>query len=109
MLAVANLAHSQDNALLQQEINRRSQNVNKANELLATGDKAYNKKDYKLAVESYKEAFSLIPKGNRTHALKQATGERYAQAAVEYAKVLARSGQYLPRNIRKTLRKLGNY
>ena len=85
----------QDNALLQKEIQRRAENVSKANELLSTGDKAYNDKEYKLAVESYKEAFSLIPKGNRTHALKSATGERYAKAAVEYGKVLARSGQYV--------------
>ena len=42
----------QDNALLQKEIQRRAENVSKANELLSTGDKAYNDKEYKLAVES---------------------------------------------------------
>ena len=94
VFAVSNQAYSQENALLQQEINRRAQNVNKANELLTSGDKAYKGANYKEAVESYKEAFSLIPVGDRTHALKQATAERYAQAAVEYSKGLARSGQY---------------
>lgn len=94
VFAMNSQVQAQDRSLIQQEIERRSQNVDKANGLLLIGDKAYNEKQYKLAVESYKEAFALIPNGMVTSGLKNASAERYAQAAVEYGKVLARSGQY---------------
>lgn len=87
--------HAQEDvSLIQKEIDRRSDNVKKAQELLQAGDVAYKAENFKEAVESYKEAFKLIPEAGLTHELRFAAGDRYAQAAVEYGKVLARTGQY---------------
>ncbi len=83
-----------DVSLIQQEINRRSANVEQAKALLKSGDAAYKASDFKLAVENYSKAFSLVPEAGVTRQLKQEAGQRYAQAAVEYGKVLSRTGQY---------------
>lgn len=88
------LSAQEEVSLIQREINRRSENVSKAQGLLKEGDVAYKGADYKKAVEFYKEAFELIPEAGMTHELRFAVGDRYAQAAVEYGKVLARTGQY---------------
>ena len=87
--------HAQEDvSLIQQEIDRRSGDVEQAQVLLKAGDEAYKSEDFKKAVESYKEAFELIPEAGLTHELRFAAGDRYAQAAVEYGKILARTGQY---------------
>jgi general secretion pathway protein D len=92
--AVSDLHAQEDISLIQKEINRRADNVNQAQELLKEGDVAYNAGEFKKAVESYQQAFELIPEAGMTHQLRFAAGDRYAQAAVEYGKVLARTGQY---------------
>ncbi|MGJ8658181.1 MAG: Amuc_1098 family type IV pilus outer membrane protein [Akkermansiaceae bacterium] len=95
VLATVTQLHAQEDvSLIQKEINRRAESVNQAQELLKEGDDAYNKADFKKAVDSYKQAFDLIPEAGMTHELRFAAGDRYAQAAVEYGKVLARTGQY---------------
>lgn len=93
--ASTNQLHAQDGvSLIQQEVNRRVKNVTKAQEFLKQGDVAYNAGEFKKAVGSYRNAFELIPEAGMTHQLRFAAGDRYAQAAVEYGKVLARTGQY---------------
>lgn len=94
-LASFSQLHAQEDvSLIQKEINRRADNVSQAQELLKEGDVAYNKADFKKAVESYKQAFDLIPEAGLTREIRFEAGDRYAQAAVEYSKVLARTGQY---------------
>ncbi len=92
--SVDQLYAKEDVSLIQKEINRRAGNVAKAQELLKEGDVAYKAGEFKKAVDSYKNAFELIPEAGMTHQLRFAAGDRYAQAAVEYGKVLARTGQY---------------
>lgn len=95
VLASMGQVHAQEDvSLIQKEINRRAENVNEAQELLKKGDEFYNARDFKAAVESYKKAFELIPEARLTHQMRFAAGDRYAQAAVEYGKILARTGQY---------------
>ena len=94
---LSSMLHSnaqEDVSLIQKEIERRSGNVAKAQDLLSEGDSAYKKADFKKAVAAYREAFELIPEAGLTHELRFAAGDRYAQAVVEYSKVLARTGQY---------------
>jgi len=88
------LVAQEDVSLIQREVNRRAESVTKAEGLMKTGDVAYKASNFKKAVESYKQAFDLIPDAGLTHELRLAAGDRYAQAAVEYGKVLARTGQY---------------
>lgn len=95
VIASAGQLHAQEDvSLIQKEINRRAENVTQAQELLKAGDVAYKAGDFKKAVETYKQAFDRIPEAGMTHQLRFAAGDRYAQAAVEYGKVLARTGQY---------------
>ncbi len=88
------LEAQEDVSLIQKEIDRRAGNVKQSQDLLKAGDDFYNSNKFKEAVESYNEAFDLIPEASLTHELRFAAGDRYAQAAVEYAKVLSRTGQY---------------
>ncbi|MFT5905668.1 MAG: general secretion pathway protein D [Cryomorphaceae bacterium] len=94
LTSMGQLNAQEDVSLIQKEINRRSENVNQAQLLLKDGDVAYKAGDFKKSVESYQQAFELIPEAGLTHQLRFAVGDRYAQAAVEYGKVLARTGQY---------------
>ena len=94
LISMGQLQAQEDVSLIQKEINRRSGNVTQAQELLKQGDVAYQAGEFKKAVESYKQAFDLIPEAGLTHKLRFEAGDRYAQAAVEYGEVLARTGQY---------------
>jgi tetratricopeptide (TPR) repeat protein len=94
LTSIGQLDAQEDISLIQKEINRRAENVNQAQKLLQEGDVAYKAREFKKAVETYQQAFELIPEAGMTHQLRFAAGDRYAQAAVEYGKVLARTGQY---------------
>lgn len=60
--------------------------------LLDKGDQAYQAGRYAEAVEAYAGARELIPDAPVSSELRKAATERYAQAAVEHARVLAKKG-----------------
>ncbi|MGJ8673678.1 Amuc_1098 family type IV pilus outer membrane protein [Rubritalea sp.] len=88
------LADDYSQSVASREAARRSENVLLAREMLALGDKAYEQADYEEAVQQYKSALALVPKAGLGEEQYIVTSERYAQSAVEYAKQLARFGQY---------------
>lgn len=92
-LHFSSLATAQE-SLVQKELNRRIENARKANELLQQGDISYNSKDYKAAVSQYSQAFKLLPGGSRNDATKAAAADRYATAATERSRQLAKNGDY---------------
>lgn len=71
---------------------RRSANIEEAQVLLKNGDAAYQSGRYQEASEAYAGARDLIPNAPVSAALRDATTERYAQASVEYARLLSRKG-----------------
>lgn len=81
-------------SLVQKELNRRLADARKANDLLHRGDAAYIKQDYKAAVLDYSRAFELLPGGAQNLELRTAAAERYATAATERSRQLAKSGRY---------------
>ena len=81
-------------SIIQKEIKRRAANAVKAHELLKTGDTAYEKQDYKAAVKDYSQAFSLLPTSSKTEEIRVIAGVRYATAATELARKLAKNGDY---------------
>lgn len=87
-------AQQEETSLIEREIQKRSESVILAQELLKQGDVSYNNGKFGEAVDAYQKAFELIPQGGLTAEIKAAAAQRYAQAAVENAKVLSRSGQY---------------
>ena len=97
---------SAQESAVQKELNRRINNANEANSLLKTGDAAYQKGDYKTAVDDYARAFDLLPIGAMTHEIRQATANRYATAATEHARQLAKVGSY--EKARELLKKVLN-
>jgi general secretion pathway protein D len=78
--------------LAQSEQSRRSAAIAEAQVLLRKGDEAYQKARYNEAVEAYAGARELIPDAPVSADLRAAATERYAQASVEYARVLSRKG-----------------
>jgi general secretion pathway protein D len=74
------------------EASRRSVAVDEAQELLRKGDEAYTAGRYAEAVEAYAGARELIPIAPISAELRSAATERYAQAAVEQARLLSRNG-----------------
>lgn len=92
--------------VVQKEMNRRISNARQANDLLKQGDAAYGKGNYASAVKSYSKAFDLLPPGAMTHQLRQAASNRYATAATEQARGLAKTGDYdKARSLLKTVLK----
>ncbi|MGL5017811.1 MAG: Amuc_1098 family type IV pilus outer membrane protein [Luteolibacter sp.] len=79
-------------ALASSELSRRRLAIDEAQELLRKGDEAYTAGRYGQAVEAYAGARELIPDAPVTAELRAAATERYAQASVEQARVLARNG-----------------
>ena len=77
--------------LEKEEANRKGR-VIAADEALSAGDEAYLSSDFEEAVIKYREAFALVPEGEKTAKYREATRERYAQAAVQAAKVRNRQG-----------------
>ncbi len=95
--------NAQDSAV-QKELNRRIANAQKANDLLKQGDFSYKKTDYKSAVKHYSQAYDLLAPGAMTHEIRQATSNRYATAATERARALAKAGNYdQAKNLLKTV------
>jgi len=74
------------------ELTRRSTAVDEAQELLHKGDEAYTAGRYAEAVEAYAGARELIPDAPVSAELRAAATERFAQASVEQARLLSRSG-----------------
>lgn len=81
-------------SVVQKELNRRINNARKAQELLKSGDSAYQNGKYAAAVKDYSEAFNLLPPGSMSHQIRQAASQRYATAATEHARQLGRVGDY---------------
>lgn len=95
--AAPSLIHAQEHgtrSAVKKELTRRINNARKAHELLQNGDTAYNKKDYKTAVLEYSQAFDLLPAGAMNHQMRLAAADRYATAATERARGLAKVGRY---------------
>ena len=68
--------------------------ANKAYKLLQTGDTAYEAQDYKTAVNDYSQAFALMPNTPETEELRVIASVRYATAATEHSRKLAKNGDY---------------
>lgn len=79
-------------SLMSQELIERRDLVIAAEEAILEGDEAYQGSDFQGAVEKYREAFSRIPEGDKTRQFRDAAKERYAQAAVQAARVMNRQG-----------------
>jgi general secretion pathway protein D len=74
------------------ELARRSSSVEEAQILLKKGDEAYTTARYADAVEAYSGARDLLPVAPISAALRAAATDRFAQASVEHARILARKG-----------------
>lgn len=79
-------------SLAERERMRRSINVEEAQELLRKGDEAYKAGRFEDALEAYAGARELIPDAPVSSELRTAATDRYAQASVEQARLLARKG-----------------
>jgi len=81
-------------SVIQRELDRRAANASKAYELLKKGDVSYEKKDYDAAVKNYAQAFDIMPNGAKTEEIRVIAAVRYATAATERARKLAKGGDY---------------
>lgn len=88
------VAQQVDQAMIQKEVSRRAENLVLAQELLRSGDAHYNKYEFKEAVADYSKAFGLAPFAGQTAETRFAAADRYAQAAVEHGRELAKAGKY---------------
>ena len=78
----------------QQQSDQPGTDANKAYKLLQTGDTAYEAQDYKTAVNDYAQAFALMPNTPDTEELRVIASVRYATAATEHSRKLAKNGDY---------------
>jgi general secretion pathway protein D len=87
----ASPAHG-DTSTLERERERRSAQALEAQQELLRGDRAYEAGNYEEAVAAYAAARGLLGPAAPTNALWKASTERYAQASVEQARHLAKTG-----------------
>lgn len=80
-------------SIVQRERERRASQALEAQQELERGDKAYEAGNYEEAVGAYATARGLLGPGAQTNALWNAAADRYAQASVERAKQLAKTGR----------------
>ena len=78
--------------LFQEELQDRKGRVIAAEEATMAGDRAYAGNEFATAVDKYREALALIPAGSGTLGFREEIKIRFAQAAVESARVLNRQG-----------------
>lgn len=78
--------------LSDQELAKRYQGVEEAQELLKKGDEAYRNERYAEAIEAFGGARELIPDAPVTIELRQAATERFATASIQRGRELARKG-----------------
>jgi general secretion pathway protein D len=78
--------------IAKREILRRTQNVNKSDELRAEARKAYTEGDHKKSVSLYRQALSVIPGGRKMNQRRAFLNESLSQASVAYGKTLTRQG-----------------
>ncbi|SHJ30954.1 general secretion pathway protein D [Rubritalea squalenifaciens DSM 18772] len=83
-----------DNSLVQREVAKRSKNLAQAKQHLLSGDGHYKKQEYAEAVSEYSKAFDVVPSAGLANDVRFVVADRYAQAATEYARGLAKNGQY---------------
>ncbi|MFZ9941184.1 MAG: hypothetical protein ACO3F7_03425, partial [Luteolibacter sp.] len=69
------------------ELARRAVSVQEAQELLLKGDEAYGVGKFDEAVAAFAGALEMLPNAPQTAELRSAATDRYAQAAVEQAKI----------------------
>ncbi|MEX1049104.1 MAG: Amuc_1098 family type IV pilus outer membrane protein [Akkermansiaceae bacterium] len=74
------------------EVARRAAAIEEARALLAAGDESYTAGRYEEAAVAYSGARRLLPVAPISADLRAAATERFAQASVEHARVLARAG-----------------
>ncbi|MGE9269077.1 MAG: tetratricopeptide repeat protein, partial [Verrucomicrobiales bacterium] len=98
-LAVSPLAQAGDGyygggGLAAQELIRRQQSVNTADELLVEGRKAYAEGDYETAVAKYREALNLLPYGDAAAERRHVLTKHLEDGSVALAQQYRRTGKY---------------
>ena len=99
-LAVSPLAHAGDGyyggggGLAGQELIRRQQAVNSADQLLIEGREAYAKGEYEEAVDKYREALNILPFGTATADRRQIITKHLEDGSVALSQTYRRQGKY---------------
>jgi len=80
--------------IAEREITRRNDQVARAQQAIAEGDKAMEAKDYATAVQKYKFAADVLPESPVTHKVRSAAVERYCIASVKLAEQQIAEGNF---------------
>jgi general secretion pathway protein D len=80
--------------IAEREISRRNDQVSRAQQAIAEGDKAMRVRDYEVAVQQYKSAADILTESPVTHQLRCAAVERYCDASVKLAQQRIAEGRY---------------
>ncbi|MCX6874075.1 MAG: hypothetical protein NTW21_09750 [Verrucomicrobia bacterium] len=79
-------------AFAEREVQERRAATEEARELLGKGDQAYQAQRYADAVTAYSGAREMLPVSPLTAELRAAATQRFAQASIEHARALSRTG-----------------
>ncbi len=95
LLVCSGSLQAQDGKLMSEQLTKRVEGRQEAGVFLEQGDKAYRAGDFEKATMAYGQAVELLPEqAPAVSELRQAAVKRYAQATVEQARVLSRTGDY---------------
>lgn len=81
-------------ASAQRELVRRQEMTVQAREIAVQGDAKFAEEDYEGALQDYRQALDMIPRGRITEDLRASVTERYARASVLLAQQRLADGRY---------------
>ena len=81
-------------SIADREIARREDNINRAKQIIAEGDKAMDSKNYDVAVVQYKSACDLLPESPVVHDLRLRAVDRFSEASVKLAEQRIAEGRF---------------
>jgi general secretion pathway protein D len=80
--------------IAEREIARREDNINRAKQAIAEGDKAMESKNYDVAVAEYKSACDLLPESPLVHDLRLRAVNSFSEASVRLAEQRIAEGRF---------------
>ncbi|MEI6561228.1 MAG: Amuc_1098 family type IV pilus outer membrane protein [Verrucomicrobiota bacterium] len=92
-VAASSVPHSVQ-GIAEREIARRNDQVARAQQAIAAGDKAMESRDYEVAVQQYKAAADVLTESPVTHKLREAAVDRFCIASVKLAEQQIAEGNF---------------
>ena len=81
-------------SVAEREVARRQEYIHRAQDYIATGDRAMKDKDYETAISNYKTVYDTLPASAASKPMRQRALDGYCQAGVRFAEQRIAEGRF---------------